>query len=171
MISILALYNYDDTIFEGLELPEGLEETDLINTILFQNAELPLVYTNPDTMKAAISVWSRTSAYSWEKLAATLSFEYNPIWNKDAVITENETLSGTGTGVDMVSAFDSSNFENRGKSESESETTREYEREEHGNIGLTSSQELIRQEREISRFNIYDEISGDFRNRFCIMVY
>ena len=41
----------------------------------------------------------------------------------------------------------------------------------HGNIGVTSSQDMIRQEREIAEFNIYDRIINDFRMRFCILVY
>lgn len=41
----------------------------------------------------------------------------------------------------------------------------------HGNIGVTSSQDMIRQEREIAEFNIYDRMINDFRMRFCVLVY
>lgn len=41
----------------------------------------------------------------------------------------------------------------------------------HGNIGVTTTQEMIRQQREIEQFNLYDIIIDDFRNRFCILVY
>lgn len=40
-----------------------------------------------------------------------------------------------------------------------------------GNIGVTTSQQMIKEEREISRFNVYDEIVKDFKRRFCVMVY
>ena len=41
----------------------------------------------------------------------------------------------------------------------------------HGNIGVTSSQDMIKQEREIAEFNIYDRMINDFRMCFCILVY
>lgn len=41
----------------------------------------------------------------------------------------------------------------------------------HGNIGVTTTQEMIKQQREIEQFNLYDIIIDDFRNRFCILVY
>ena len=171
MLSILGLYNYDPTIFDGLDLPETLDKATCISIILLQNAELSLVYSDPDTMREMISAWSVSSQYAWEKLAATLTLEYNPIWNKDGTITETEKITGSGTGVQQVSAFDSSNFENRGKNTSDTENNREYERVEQGNIGVTSTQQLIKEERQTAEFNIYDRISEDFRNRFCIMVY
>lgn len=41
----------------------------------------------------------------------------------------------------------------------------------HGNIGVTTTQKLIKEERSIDLFNVYDIIIQDFKMRFCIMVY
>ena len=41
----------------------------------------------------------------------------------------------------------------------------------HGNIGVTTTQKLIKEERQIDRFNPYDMIIEDFKMRFCILVY
>lgn len=41
----------------------------------------------------------------------------------------------------------------------------------HGNIGVTTTQEMIRQQREIENYNLYDIIINDFKMRFCILVY
>ena len=41
----------------------------------------------------------------------------------------------------------------------------------HGNIGVTTTQEMIRQQRNIELFNLYDIIIEDFKMRFCILVY
>ena len=41
----------------------------------------------------------------------------------------------------------------------------------HGNIGVTTTQQLIKEEREIALFNIYDIIIEDFKKRFCLLVY
>lgn len=171
MLSIMGLYNYDPTIFELLELPESLDKVACINTILIQNAELGLLYTDPKIMKILIGNWSTGSQYAWNKLAATLELEYNPIWNKDGVITETERTEGTGEGVQQVSAFDSQNFENRGKDTASSTGERTFERVEQGNIGVTTTQAMIKEERAVADYNIYDVIASDFKNRFCVMVY
>ena len=41
----------------------------------------------------------------------------------------------------------------------------------HGNIGVMSSQDMIKQEREIAIFNLYDTMIDEFKQRFCILVY
>lgn len=42
---------------------------------------------------------------------------------------------------------------------------------ERGNIGVTSTQQLIESEREIAVFNIYDIIIASFKENFCLLVY
>lgn len=41
----------------------------------------------------------------------------------------------------------------------------------HGNIGTTTSQFMIEEERRVVKFNIYDYIIDSFKKRFCLMVY
>lgn len=47
----------------------------------------------------------------------------------------------------------------------------EHESHAHGNIGVTTTQKLIREQRDIDLFNLYDIIIEDFKMRFCILVY
>ena len=47
----------------------------------------------------------------------------------------------------------------------------EHELHAHGNIGVTTTQKLIREQREVDLFNLYDIIIEDFKMRFCIMIY
>lgn len=46
-----------------------------------------------------------------------------------------------------------------------------HELHAHGNIGVTTTQKLIREQRSIDLFNLYDIIIEDFKMRFCILVY
>lgn len=41
----------------------------------------------------------------------------------------------------------------------------------HGNIGVTTSQEMIEAERDVALYNIIDVIINSFKNRFCLQVY
>lgn len=40
-----------------------------------------------------------------------------------------------------------------------------------GNIGVTTTQQMIEQERAVVEFNIYDYIVTSFKQRFCILIY
>ena len=40
-----------------------------------------------------------------------------------------------------------------------------------GNQGITSTQQLIKEEREVSQFSLYDIIISEFKTRFCLLVY
>lgn len=42
---------------------------------------------------------------------------------------------------------------------------------EQGNIGVTSTQELIERQRAVVQFNVIDYIIADFKKRFCLLVY
>ncbi len=44
-------------------------------------------------------------------------------------------------------------------------------RTEQGNIGLTSTQQLIQEQREVVKLNLYDIIIRDFIDRFCLRLY
>ena len=46
-----------------------------------------------------------------------------------------------------------------------------HERTEQGNIGITSTQQLIQEQREVVKLNLMDIIIKDFIQRFCIGVY
>lgn len=41
----------------------------------------------------------------------------------------------------------------------------------YGNIGVTTSQQMLESELEIARFNIYDQIADLFITEFCLLVY
>lgn len=59
-------------------------------------------------------------------------------------------------------------------SENHSETkagTNNVTRTEQGNIGVTTTQAMIKEEREIAVANVYDMIAESFKKTFCIMLY
>ena len=41
----------------------------------------------------------------------------------------------------------------------------------HGNIGTVTTQQMIKEQREIVTFNFYDVMIKDFKERFCVLVY
>lgn len=109
-ISILGLYEYDPTIFDGLILPTAADittdaekvtdpwvpdKTDFINYICMELAEVGLVYGSAPVMASMIAVWSKVHIQEWIELYNTLLYKYNPIWNKDGKRIEDHDLEWT----------------------------------------------------------------------------
>lgn len=186
-ISPMGLWNWDNSLFDEMVLPDGVDRDTQIYDILMQTANLEVGIPDWDLLKTAIGVWSKKNIWSWEKLYRTTQFEYNPIWNKDGTITEKVqaadegkgTNTGTVTSENSVSGYNVNAYSPESKNVTSPDTTwsenrsrgETRTREEHGNIGVTSTQAMIKEEREVSDFSIYRYITQSFKEEFCILVY
>mgnify|MGYP002512423417 CR=1 FL=1 len=47
----------------------------------------------------------------------------------------------------------------------------EYNYHEYGNVGVTTSQQMLQAELDVRRFNIYEQIADLFVEHFCLLVY
>ena len=171
MLSIMGLYEYDDNIFHGLQLPQGLDKEAVINEILLQCAELEVMYSDINTMKIAIATWSTANLYTWQKLYDTMVIEYNPIWNVDANVTINRDTSGSGNATDAVKGFNSDTWAESDKTDTNSTAKENVTERRTGNIGVTTTQQMLEQERKIADFNMISYIAQSFKQRFCLLIY
>ena len=94
-MSPLGLYNWDDTIFDLMEIPSALNRNTLIENLLVETAELEVLYPNPVVFKNLVGVWSKKQIDIWNRLYATTQYEYNPIENYNRYETGSEDGSGT----------------------------------------------------------------------------
>ena len=194
-LSLYGLMNVRPDVLDELHLPVEIDRHDLINMLYMKSWDLELVYPFPDFMKEMVGSWSAAHLWEWQKLVNTTKLDYNPIWNKDGVIIETEdrdttgTTSGTGrenrtdTTTGSTNAFNGGAFQDREKTDGTSgrdwadrndavsKETIGRKREEHGNIGVTSTQQMIKEEREISYFSVYEVIAKEFTAAFCLGVY
>ena len=75
----------------------------------------------------------------------------------DSTDTNNLTRQDARTIADLVNENRGDNNEHRGRV--------------HGNIGVTTSQQMLTQELEVQRFNLINEITDIFITEFCVLVY
>lgn len=179
--SILSMYAYDNTIFDDLELPEDVDRQMIIDKICFDNAELSLLYIDPDAMKQLIKNWSTVQCPNWTRIAEALEAEYSPIENYDRYETFTDTGSSstqqsTGTtrkvaGWNNDSALTpSEGVDSSGSGSASNTNTRTGHL--HGNIGVTTAMQMITEEVKLrSTITLADVISSSFRKHFCIMIY
>lgn len=86
-----------------------------------------------------------------------------------------KSTSGTGTENKKETAEDKTVDKNvstiTDSTEDSGNSTGKENRIEQGNIGVTTTQSMIAEEREIVQFNLIDYIVRDFKNHFCILIY
>lgn len=195
-VMLATIYNFDPSIFDGVEFPSNISVHDFVDSLLMQCGEMPVLYSSPPLLKSLISAWSNISQYSWNRLAATLTAEYNPIENYDRMEewedtntntsrytnSANNTSSGSTkeqvygyndlqTPADNSASTSASTSADTSDSTGTGTSAGSRKGRAHGNIGVTTTQEMLESERRVAMFNFYDAVIQDFQKRFLIWVY
>ena len=55
-LSVLGLYQYDNSIFADMLIPSALDRETLINNVLLECAELEILYPDADFFKFAVKI-------------------------------------------------------------------------------------------------------------------
>lgn len=194
-VSLLGLYQYDNTILDGLVVPgpvyddeeqqigAGVDRQQVINNLLLEAAELEVLYPSAPFLKQAVEMWAQKQLPVWDRLYATTLLKYDPIYNFDRYeeYTDTEeidsTNTGTSDGTNKVAGFNAAELVDQSGSSGSStmigdvNRTLKHSARLYGNIGVTTSQQMLTAEREVVRFNMVDIIVRDFIERFCLLVY
>lgn len=206
-ITLLGMYNYDDSLFDLLKVPEGLNKETLVENILQESGDFEVLYSDFDFMKNSIGLVSRKWNRTFQKWWDALQLEYDPIYNYDRYeewtdegtdsgtvgnegkSTSDEHSSGSGNTTTNVNSYDSNTFQPDGQSTSTQsassggvdtsnttetrnlKTTGKHNGHLYGNIGVTTSQQMLESELELDAWNVYEHITDVFVKELCIMVY
>lgn len=84
-------------------------------------------------------------------------------------ISRTRTSTSSGNTSDILT-MDNSGSES-GKMTDDENVTHTYTERTHGNIGVTTSQQVIQSERDLVRYDFYMEIVNSFKKEFCLLVY
>lgn len=219
-LTMIGLYEYDNTLFDNLSLPEGLDKDTLVDNILLRSGEFEVIYPDADFMKFSIGAWSRKWNATITRWVTALAIEYNPLENYDRYEhwTDERDISGSSSGsssgaevgsssgstggttgsttTNKVSAYDAgdaltthdqsethgsdstTNSGNYGKELSDTHSDEhsadddlEHDGRIHGNIGVTTSQQMLLSELDLGYWNIYEKITDLFLTEFVIPIY
>ena len=177
----------DDTLFNGVQVPAGIDLDTLVDTIVWSYGDLYLVNTDLEWTKRAITLWGKRHRYYMDELLKTLQYQYNPIDNYDRyedytdTSSRNSTYQSTNSGISSsrTTAYDSDAQQPEDQVEDSSQAnnagtedgTLNHVAHIHGNIGVTTAMAMIREQREIIQISWYDEIAKLFASEFLLMVY
>ena len=187
--------NAGDNLFKNLQLPEELDLDTLSNNILMKGGEFEVQYADPFFIQKAIQVWSNVYQETFTRWVNALAIEYAPLenydrmehWTDETDQTGSSSLDSTaGSNVNTEltkSAFDSSSYQPYENTHTvgtdtmdsdasmRNDTDSEHNGRVHGNIGVTTSQQMLNQELDLGYWNIYERITDLFLREFVIPVY
>ena len=191
-LTLYGMYQYDPTLFDGVTLPEGMDKTLMVNQIIRQSGDLFPYYQAPPQVKTATTEWFARRKDNFAKLWQGFTAEYNPIENydrqEDSTETPNITHTLSNSGQDAstneadVQGYNGTDYvpNSRTKSSGTSSTngtdtesgTRTYTSRIHGNIGVTTSAQVLEGEMALRRsLDIYALIAEEFEKDNLIQVY
>ena len=170
-LSLLGLYSFRGDILDDFKLPEGIDRDDFVEMLLFDTADLELLTPDPDIMKQLLGRWSNVRVNAWSKMLETETVEYNPIHNYDR--QEDWVDDGTGSSITdlSVAGFNDADMADRERTGTGTTTQSRHTARISGNIGVTTTQQMLESERESRKYSTVYEIIGEFKERFCLLVY
>ena len=157
----------------------------LMATLINRAASFCVLYPDPDYFQLMNEQWFKRWEPAFTKMIKALDLEYNPIENYDRHESWTDTgesgseVSSSGTTEGQVSAFDSSSYSPHDKeiqnsgSEASANNTDEHEGRIHGNIGVTTSQQMLESEMVLQEKwgNLYNHIADCFISELLVAVY
>lgn len=169
---IKALLAYDGTIFDGMSLPDGIELQSVVDHIIYKYGDAPLAVPDPAVVKYYITAWSARRLSLWERFKTAIELEYNPLENYDR--NEDYTVEfKPGTSYEQqLSADNATTYQPDRKTIGSGTDTTTNKGHTHGNIGVTTSQQMLTSELDlIPRLDILDMIAEDWHQEFNLMMY
>lgn len=82
-LTLIGMYNYDQTLFNELVMPEGIDKDLFIQSLLMQSGEFEVLYPQPEFMKYSIKIWSSKWFRTFSEWLRGTQQRWNPIYNYD----------------------------------------------------------------------------------------
>lgn len=134
-------------------------------------------------MKRMLKTWSNVHQNAWKHLYEALMSEYNPIENYNRMENWSDwgntdtTANSSANTEDKATAINDYDPKTTNTSSANSNTAGATVEKSghagliHGNIGVTTSQQMIEEEIELREMTFIENVAEDFKHMFCIQVY
>lgn len=201
--TLYGLLMYDPTLFDGIDVPNGMDPQDIVDEIIERSGDLYLYYQVPARVKHQIHHWFKIRKPEFQRMLDAFASDYNPIENydrrEDSVEAPNmvesvdqetrgsssgssdtsgmaaksayngDAMTPTDSTTGKANRYDSTDARNSSSKQTYGTTTRTSRI--HGNIGVTTNQQMIEAELQLRKKNIYEIITAEFEKQFLIQVY
>ena len=117
-ITLIGMYNFDESLFENLTVPDGIDRQTLIDNILIESGDFEVLYPDMDFLKFSIGAWSRKYRPTFERWSKVLNMEYDPIENYNRYESWTDDTSGSGSGSNSMNRSGSASGNTSGNTSS-----------------------------------------------------
>lgn len=195
-LTLLGLYQYGvsvgSNIFDKLSVPAEIDHDLLVDNILHECGDFEVLYPDLEFMSDAVEMFSKKWQRTFEKWVKVLAEDYKPLANYDRIEEWSDSMSTSASELTSTSTSDSS-FTSEGISAFNSSTVRpnnsasqdaktvgkqntdkkdetfsRHDGHIWGNIGVMTTQAILKEEWQVDKINIYDEIMILFAREFLI---
>lgn len=196
-LTLLGLYQYgvnynNINMFDKLTLPEGIDHDLVVDNLLHECGDFEVIYPDFEFMCEAVEMFSKKWQRTFEKWLEVLSEEYKPLANydrieewSDSMSTSASELTSTSTSdssitSETISAFNTSAMRPNNSASQDAKTVGKQNTDKKdeslskhnghiwGNIGVMTTQAILKEEIEVDKINIYDLIMIQFAREFLI---
>lgn len=169
---IRAIIDYDPTVFDNMVLPEDMDAQAVVDHIIMKYGDAPLFAPDPAVIKYYIGEWSNRRLPLWNRYKAAAEKQYDPLENYDRNEKYDTDFSPGASYEQQISADNATTYQPDRKSVGSGKDNTHVEGRVHGNIGVTTSQQMLAAELDIiPRLDIIDYIADDWHSEFCLMMY
>ena len=141
------IWNKDGKIVEEFDETRGLKTTQTRTGSSDTDSSSEMSNTGNSTSERSVAAFNETAYHKVEK-------------NVTDDTVSQEVAQGTHSNTsDKLTGNDTETIKHKNT------------RTETGNIGVTTTQAMIKEEREVDQFVLEDYIIADFKRRFCLLVY
>lgn len=191
--------SHGGNLFEAFNTLNDIDAELLTNVLLIRGGEFGLIYPDIDFLKMQVETSVKKWQHTIERWQLATNEEYNPLHNYDRYeeYTDNESVNGHDkadgnsksiddtTNTDLKSAYDSSALSTHAQSKIDGVTTNETHQSSethngrelkhtahlYGNIGVTTSAQMLKESRDVEKWALYENIAGLFISDWCIPIY
>lgn len=136
-LSVQGLLAYDPTLFDTMQLPDGLDRKTVVGTIVYECSAFEVLIPQPELFKRLLGLFSARRMQVWQKLYESTVQRYDMLYDTEITrqysgsdtdtrtpdltrtripdLTTEGQNSGSDSVEQKVSAFNSSDYTNREK--------------------------------------------------------
>lgn len=85
----------EQSLFDEIRLPEGVDKQTLVNTILVESGEFEVMYTDGDFLKVAINTWFERKYNMIDRWIKAINIDYKPLENYNRIEKWTDKANGT----------------------------------------------------------------------------
>lgn len=174
----ISAIDFLQSIFDDATIDSRLDKNTFCAYVLKESSGLHSLYRSVGEFTIYCKIWCKANNFMISKLLDTMEFDYNPIHNYDRheegsnknKQTRNLERPTEDHIKNTTSAYNSStmqptdNVDSNGKTEDKGtiDDDASYKNYMYGNIGVTTTQDMIDAERRVDDYNIYEFLALRF---------